>query len=321
MKAPTNPANETERLASLRESGLLEAENRQAYDRLTRLAKRLFNVPVAMVNLIDERAQIELSVDGPGPYTLPRHVSVCAHTILSHEPLVVADTHNDMRFVDNPLVTTQPGIRFYAGIPLRLPDGATVGSLCVVDHTPREFSAADIAALSDLAALAEDEFAATSAATTDELTGLFNRRGFNQFAAFALSGARRRAEPLTLAWIDLDRFKQINDRYGHEEGDAALKAMASLLRSSFREADLLVRYGGDEFAVLFADTDENGAWIAMQYLTEQVALFNQQGNRPWTLTFSWGVCEFDHDHNDLQHWLRIADEKMFTMKQKNSVAR
>jgi diguanylate cyclase (GGDEF)-like protein len=75
---------------------------------------------------------------------------------------------------------------------------------------------------------------------------LSNRRGFNQFARFTLSVAKRRAEPLTLGWLDLDRFKEINDRYGHEEGDNALKAMAQLMRSSFREADLLVRFGGDE---------------------------------------------------------------------------
>ncbi|WP_394327203.1 GGDEF domain-containing protein, partial [Enterobacter cloacae] len=81
----------------------------------------------------------------------------------------------------------------------------------------------------------------------------------NQQIRFTLSVARRRAEPLTLGWLDLDRFKEINDRYGHEEGDNALKVMAELMRTSFREADLLVRFGGDEFAVLFADTDEQGA--------------------------------------------------------------
>lgn len=164
----------------------------------------------------------------------------------------------DDRFADNPLVAGEPCVRFYAGFPLRLRDGASVGSLCLIDYSPREFTAADLAVLGDPGALAEDEFAAVSAATTDELTGLFNRRGFNQLVRFTLSVARRRAEPLTLGWLDLDRFKEINDRYGHEEGDKALKVMAQLMRSSFREADLLVRFGGDEFAVLFADTDEQG---------------------------------------------------------------
>jgi len=319
MKAPAIPANESERLLALRESGLLESNHHQPYDRISRLAKRLFNVPVAMINLIDERSQVAMSTEGAMAAGLPRNVSFCAHTILDNAPLVVSDTHRDDRFRDNPLVTGTPSVRFYAGVPLSLPNGTLVGTLCLLDYVPRELSASDMVALNDLAALAEDEFAAACAATTDELTGLFNRRGFNQFAAFALYGARRRAEPLTLAWMDLDRFKQINERYGHAEGDVALKVMAELMRSSFREADLLVRYGGDEFAVLFADTDEQGAWIAMQYLNEQVASYNQRGLHPWSLTFSWGVCEFDHQQNDLKRWLQMADEKISAMKQQYAV--
>lgn len=319
MKAPAIPANESERLLALRESGLLESNHLQPYDRISRLAKRLFNVPVATVNLMDERVQIAMSTEGAKTSGLPRNLSFCGHTILENAPLVVPDTHHDARFRDNPLVTGTPGVRFYAGVPLSLPNGAIVGTLCLVDYVPREMSPSDLTALNDLAALAEDEFAAACAATTDELTGLFNRRGFNQFAAFALSGARRRAEPLTLAWMDLDRFRQINERYGHAEGDVALKAMTELMRGAFREADLLVRYGGDEFAVLFADTDEQGAWIAMQYLNEQVAKYNQRGLHPWSLTFSWGVCEFDHQQNDLQRWLQTADEKISAMKQQYAV--
>lgn len=160
-----------------------------------------------------------------------------------------------------------------------------------------------------------------SAATTDELTGLFNRRGFNQFVRFTLSVAQRRAEPLTLGWLDLDHFKAINDRYGHEEGDNALKAMAGIMRKSFREADLLVRFGGDEFAVLFADTDEQGAWIAMQYLTEQTENYNARKLHPWSLQFSWGLSEYDHSSNDMQQWLKSADQKMYAMKQQRHAER
>lgn len=314
MKAPAIPANESDRLLSLRDSGLLESHHHQPYDRITRLTKRIFGVPMARVNLIDDHSLVALSLDNTLAAVLPRNLSFCAHTLFNNAPLVVSDPRNDARFSDNPLVTGQPGVRFYAGFPLRLPDGAIAGTLCLMDYAPREFVAADLNALSDLAALAEDEFAAACAATTDELTGLFNRRGFNQFAAFALSSARRRAEPLTLAWMDLDRFRQINERHGQAEGDIALKAITELMRASFRDADLLVRYGSDEFAVLFADTDEQGAWIAMQYLNEQVAEYNQRGLHPWSLTFSWGVCEFDHQQDDLQGWLQIAHDKIVAMK-------
>lgn len=161
----------------------------------------------------------------------------------------------------------------------------------------------------------EDEFAGVSAATTDELTGLFNRRAFRNPANFAISAARRRAEPLTLGWLVLDRFKQINDTFGHRAGDEALCAMAALLKRCFRESDLLVRYGGDEFAIVFGDTDEKGAWIAMQHLVDEAKCYNQTSGQPWQLAFSWGVTEFNHDSSsDLQSWLSAADGRMYTMK-------
>lgn len=315
MKSPALPKNETARLSALRESGLLEIENHPTYDRLTRLAKRLFAVPVAMINLVDEHVVVVKSADGADATNLPRNLSFCGHTVLNETPLVVPDTLDDARFADNPLATDDNPVRFYAGHPLRLPNGATVGSLCIIDHQPRQFSPADIEALADLAALVEVEFAVTCATIIDDLTGLYNRRGFHHLATYAIRAARRRAEPLTLAWLDLDRFKQINARFGRADGDNALKAMAGLLSSTFREADVLARYGGDEFAILFANSDEKGAWIAMQYLTEQAAVWNEHAEFPWALSFSWGVIEFNHDRDDLESWLKTADRMMYSMKQ------
>lgn len=190
-----------------------------------------------------------------------------------------------------------------------------VGSFCLIDRTAREFTATEQEILKDFALIVENEFAVMSAATTDELTGLFNRRAFDNLVKFAISSARRRAEPLTLAWLDLDGFKTINDTWGHAEGDEALKAMASVMRANFREADLLVRYGGDEFAILFSDTHEKGAWIAVEHLAEQTKAWNLTSEKPWKLAFSWGVSEFDH-HGDglVSKWLKDADAKMYTMK-------
>ena len=321
MKSPTLPVNEAERLAALRDSGLIEADLRPTCDRITRLAKRLFDVPMAMVNLVGEHTVLVKSADGTSAATQPRNISFCGHTILSTSALVVPDTLKDERFADNPLVTDETPVRFYAGYPLSLANGVVVGALCLMDDQPRQFSEQDIASLHDLAALAEVEFAAVNSAITDELTGLYNRRGFHHLATWGINSARRRAEPLTLAWLDLDRFKQINDRYGHADGDAALVAMADLLKATFREADVLARYGGDEFAILFTNSDEKGAWIAMQFLTEQAATWNENAKHPWSLSFSWGVSEFDHDRDDLHSWLRTADEKMYSMKQQRGTGR
>ncbi len=316
MKSPAIPVNEPQRLASLHESGILESGDPQRFDRLTRLAKRLFDIPIALVTLVDEDMLIFKSHDGIEISTLPRDISFCGHAISSESPLVVQDATQDHRFADNPLVEGDAHVRFYAGYPLRLPDGAVAGTFCLVDRQPRAFSHNDLDMLKDLAAIVEGEFAAINAATTDELTGLYNRRGFNNLANYAIRSAARRAVPLTLGWLDLDGFKKINDRWGHGEGDAALKAMATLLKSSFRDTDLTVRYSGDEFAVLFPDTDENGAWIAMQHLAEEAEAFNATSGKPWKLAFSWGVSEFNQDSTTLQEWLNSADQKMYTMKNK-----
>ena len=317
MKSPAIPVNEPQRLASLHESGILESGDPQRFDRLTRLAKRLFDIPVALVTLVDEEVLIFKSHDGIDITTLPRNISFCGHAILSESPLVVTDATLDERFADNPLVEGDSHLRFYAGYPLRLPDGAVAGAFCLVDREPRAFSPGDLDMLKDLAAIVEGEFAAINAATTDELTGLFNRRGFNSLASYAIRSAARRAVPLTLGWLDLDGFKKINDRYGHAEGDVALKTMANLLTSSFRDTDLTVRYSGDEFAILFSDTDENGAWIAMQHLAEEAEAFNERSGKPWKLAFSWGVTEFNQDGSTLEEWLQAADQKMYTMKNKD----
>lgn len=322
MKIPAIPANEAKRLASLHDSGLLEGGVTERLDRLTRLAKRLFNVPAALITLVDEDTLHFKSSEGFPKDALPRKISFCGHAILCEDPMIIEDATLDDRFSGNPLVTGDAHLRFYAGHPLRLPDGAVVGSFCLIDREVRGFDASELDSLKDFAMIVEDEFAVMSAATTDELTGLFNRRGFDNLAKFAIVGARRRAEPLTLAWIDLDNFKEINDTYGHGEGDEALKAMATVMTASLREADLRVRYGGDEFAIVFSDTDEQGAWIAMQHLVEQVEAWNQQSGKPWQLGFSWGVSEFDHaTKDDLRAWMKEADQKMYAMKTQNNRGR
>jgi hypothetical protein len=169
-----------------------------------------------MVNVIDEHSLIVKSADGTADCTF-RAISHFVAIRSSAAPLVVGICIRMIVF-DNPLVAGQPGVRFYAGIPLRLRDGASVGSLCLIDYAPREFSAADLSVLGDLGALVEDEFAAISAATTDELTGLLTVAGLISSCGFTLSVARRRAEPLTLGWLDLDRSRRLTIATGMKRG-------------------------------------------------------------------------------------------------------
>jgi diguanylate cyclase (GGDEF)-like protein/PAS domain S-box-containing protein len=128
-----------------------------AFDRITRLAARLFNVPIALVSLLDEERQWFKSCYGLNMGQTGRDISFCGHTILSNQVMTVTDAAKDMRFANSPLVVGPPYIRFYAGAPLQTADGFNLGTLCIKDTAPREFSPSEAAMLADLAALVMDE--------------------------------------------------------------------------------------------------------------------------------------------------------------------
>ena len=159
-KAPL-PPDEATRLAALGRLGLLDTPEEDRFGRITRLARRVFLAPIALVTLIDADRQWFKSRQGLDVSETPRDMAICAHAILSDETFVVPDTLDDPRFAENPLVVRPPRIRFYAGQPLHTSDGHRVGTLCVMDHRPRELAAVDLEALRDLAVLAEGELRAT----------------------------------------------------------------------------------------------------------------------------------------------------------------
>jgi PAS domain S-box-containing protein len=160
MIEPAIPTDEPARVQALRGLGVLDTADEERYDRLTRLAVRTFDLPVALVSLVDADRQWFKSCIGLPDREVPRGISFCGHAILRDEPLVIEDARADPRFADNPDVTGGALIRFYAGQPLYAPDGHKVGTFCVIDRKPRSFDAADRALLADLATLAERELVA-----------------------------------------------------------------------------------------------------------------------------------------------------------------
>lgn len=140
MKAAL-PADEIQRLARLRALGVLDSAPEPMFDSLTRLAAQIAGTPIALVSLIDEQRQwFKANLGLPGVQQTPRDVAFCAHAILERDVMTVADARTDPRFADNPLVTGEPGIRFYAGAPLTMPGGERLGTLCVIDRAPRQLS-------------------------------------------------------------------------------------------------------------------------------------------------------------------------------------
>lgn len=152
--------DERDRLAALRRLGVLDTPDEERFDRITRLAAQLVGTPIALVSLVDEERQWFKSRVGLDAAETPRSVAFCSHAIDGQpdELFVVPDAHADLRFCDNPLVTGDPHVRFYAGRVIREPGGQPMGTLCVIDHQARHLSDAERQALDDLGALVEQEF-------------------------------------------------------------------------------------------------------------------------------------------------------------------
>lgn len=142
MPSAALPSNERERISALRAHELLDTPPEEAFDALTSLATRLFDVPIALVSLVDEHRQWFKSNCGlPGVDSTSRDVAFCSHAIVHNGILEVQDATADPRFAENPLVTGPPGIRFYAGAPIIDAAGLALGTICLIDGRPRVLSA------------------------------------------------------------------------------------------------------------------------------------------------------------------------------------
>ena len=164
MKAPDLPPEELERQAALERTGLLDTEPEERFDRFTRMACNAFRVPIALVSLVDENRQWFKSCQGLSASETSRGISFCGHAILNSSLLVIEDASLDPRFSDNPLVTGDPHIRFYAGAPLHNSEGFRLGTLCLIDRVPRTFGEEDESLLREIADCVEREINLQAAA-------------------------------------------------------------------------------------------------------------------------------------------------------------
>ena len=246
----------------------------------------------------------------------PRDVSFCAHAILSDELMVVEDSSRDERFFDNPLVVSGPQVRLYAGYPLKSHSGHRLGTLCVIDSEPREFTDHDRDMLKDLGKLAEQQLRSIALAMTDELTQISNRRGLMMMAKQVLSHCHRSSRPVGLIAFDLDNFKRINDTLGHEEGDRVLIDFASCLLKTIRDADAIGRLGGDEFCAVLAERRCGGGGARPGETWPAGRGDQRRAQQAAQLVFSAGIAiHNDAAPADLDQLLMQADQAMYAVKQ------
>ncbi|ARD46314.1 sensor domain-containing diguanylate cyclase [Colwellia sp. PAMC 21821] len=315
MKKPDFPEDEQARLETLQLLNILDTQPEERFDRLTRMAKKMFNLPMAVVSLVDKDRIWFKSCVGLPVSEAQRDISFCGHAILGTEVFIIPNTLEDERFANNPWVTEDPKVRFYAGCPLKAVNGSNIGSLCLIDTIPRKFEKDDIQALIDLAAMVEGELSALQMATMDKLTNISNRRGFMILAEQVLYGSLRHETATTLIFFDLDKFKTINDTYGHAAGDNALILFTDILKSTCRDSDVFARLGGDEFAVLLTNTTTLIAKEFIQRFKDSLEQVNSTESSEYNITFSHGIVMFDPEkHASIEELLEDGDALMYQEK-------
>jgi diguanylate cyclase (GGDEF)-like protein/PAS domain S-box-containing protein len=463
--------NEAANLSVLRTRELLDSQPELECDELVRLAASICGAPVGLLTLLDERNQWHRSSEGLTMGETPREVAFCAHAIRHGGLFIVKDSLMDARFSSNPLVTADPAIRFYAGVPLQTKDGNQLGTLSVIDTTPRiltaeqahaievlgrqvsvrlesivqrhalewaldekdkasaglraseelfrafmnaspflsyikdtagrllfynrsfaqrfgvseyawlgrtdeqlwsrkltksvrthdlevmaggrmveieehirgadgtisslrsfKFPCHDSAGNMLLAGVAVDVSAEVAhkveleryhreleeandqlrkLAVTDELTGLRNRRSFEERLVMEFSMARRRKRELSILLIDVDNFKMTNDRWGHAAGDEVLRRLGMILRTTVRLPDLPARYGGEEFVVLLPESGEESAMGLARRVMQRVAA-EEWENEP--LTISVGMASMNESLENGFQLVELADEALYAAK-------
>ncbi len=450
---------------------LLDSQPELECEELVQLAAAICGTPTGLVTLLDERHQWYRASEHLKMGETPREVAFCAHAIRQNDLFLVKDALTDLRFRDNPLVTADPAIRFFAGVGLFTSDGEPLGTLCVVDMSPQILSAEQVSAVEVLGrqvsvrleamvqrkalaeALAEKERASANLraseelfrafmnaspflsyikdaagrllfynrsfaqrfgvseyawlgrtdeqlwsrkltksvrthdlevmaggrmveteenirnsdgtvsslrsfkfpchdsagnvllagvavdvseevahqieleryhreleeandqlrklAVTDELTGLRNRRSFEERLVMEFSMARRRKRELSVLLIDVDNFKTINDRWGHAAGDEVLRRLGSILRTTVRLPDLPARYGGEEFVVLLPESGEESAMGLARRVMQRVAT-EDWDNEP--LTISVGMAAMNESLESGFQLVELADEALYAAK-------
>ncbi len=271
MLKPPIPPDEAQRVAALRSLDVLFTSAEGRFDRITRLASRLLGAPISLVSLIGDDCQWFKSSQGLAASETPRDISFCGHAILADATFVVEDTLCDPRFVDNPLVTGEPHIRFYAGHPLHSVDGSRVGTLCVIDREPRRLAREQLDVLRDLAALVESELQrcqlsethrslvagwddAQRRAMTDAQTRVWSRQAVLAFLGQEISGAPRHGMG-GIVLVRMDDAAIVRQRDGAAAADALLREVAERIRRAVRRGDAVGRYDTDEFLVVLRDGD------------------------------------------------------------------
>ncbi len=333
-KPPPYPADEEERLRALRRYRILDTEPELQFERITNIAQRRFNVPLAFVGFMDQHRLFLKAPCDPPFRNVRRENTFCAYTILDEDPLVVLDAQKDERFIKNPFVVGDMSIRFYAGVPLVSSSGYRIGTFCLVDMKPRSnFSDKEKQDLTDLASIVSDhlemrlivgdvhdeietrraaEAKAHKLAYQDALTGLPNRAHLQKITAEGLPFVPQGV--LAVFAADLDDFKTVNDTFGHHIGDELLRRTADSIKAQLGERAFVVRMSGDEFVAILDGRNRESLWRIATDIVEKSAGPLPVAGRMISNGLSIGVAFSEGVDVDLDALVRSADLALCTAK-------
>lgn len=297
---------------------------------ISRKMVEFFNADGAYITIWNEQQQLSIPAAGYGinqeGYTSipakPNERTLTLSVLTTGKTLVVEDIRNTP-YIEPELAQTYP-FQTMIGLPL-VSDEQRLGAIIIGFCHLRTFAKEEIergeqAARQVALAIAKARFYAEiqRLALTDALTNLLNRRGIFELAQKEVVISQKLNLPLSLLWLDIDHFKLINDQYGHHIGDEVVKEIASRLRGTLRDKDLVGRYGGeggDEFIILLTETDENNAHQAAERLRANISETPiLTGKGPLAVSVSIGVASLSGEINDLSTLLRQADDYMYSAK-------
>ena len=311
----TFKCDEPGRLSALARLDVLDTAAQEPFESIVKLVRQVLDVPICAISLVDANRQWFKAQRGLAVSETARGISFCTHTIQSVSPFTISDATKDARFSANPLVTGEPKIRSYLGIPLALADGYIVGSLCAIDTEPRAFSADEIDMLANFGGLVVGELELRQVASTDVLTGAMSRGAWFDLAQGEVVRAVRYGRPLSFLILDIDHFKAINDKFGHSQGDQVLRQVAQIARAQLRRSDLFGRFGGEEFICALPETSFADASMLAERIRQAISELRPLGLDGQGCTVSIGATSFAPGEVVIGPAFERADRSLYQAKQ------